>query len=147
MRKYLQRLSRQTDGGAAVELGIIFPFFTILVLGVAEYGMVMFQLMNVNHASQVGAQYAQLNGYNPPANIQAAVAAATGIPSGNVTVSEICGCSNGTGVTTTACPPPPTACGGLPAGAYVTVRVTQAYSPVAPGIASPLTAQTVVRVQ
>ena len=146
MRHYLSHFCRQTDGGPAVELGIIFPFFTILVLGIAEYGMVMFQIMNVSNAAQVGAQYAMLNGFDA-VGTQNAVANATGLPTGDVAVTEQCGCTTGTGISPTACPPPPTACGGSPAGAYVTVTVTVPYSPVAPGVASPLTAATLVRVQ
>jgi len=148
MRKHLARFRRQTRGAAAIELGIIFPFFAILVLGIIEYGMVMFQLMNVNHAAQVGAQFAQLNGFDV-ASIQNAVNAATGIGTASVTATQVCGCANGTAISpTTACPPPQNTCaGGLTAGAYVTVTIRQDYSPVAPGIASPLTAVTVVRVQ
>jgi Flp pilus assembly protein TadG len=144
--KFSRRLCRRTDGGAAVEFGIIFPFFAVLVLGLAEYGMVMFQFMNVSHASQVGANYAMLNGFNP-ANIKTAVTNATGIPAGNITVAETCGCATGTAIAATSCGPPLPACGnGLTAGAYVTVTVTRAYSPAAPGIPSPLTAATLVRV-
>jgi Flp pilus assembly protein TadG len=150
MRKHLSlsRLFRETEGGAAVELGIIFPIFTVLVLGVIEYGMAIFQIMNVSHAAQVGAQFAMLKGYNV-ANIQAAVTAATGIAAGNVTVTEQCGCAAaGPSLTVTSCGPPLPPCGGgQQAGAYVTVNVRWAYSPAAPGIPSPLVAQTVVRVQ
>lgn len=151
MRNYIRRLFRRTDGGAAVEFGIVFPFFSILVVGVAEYGIIPFQIMNINYAAQVGAQYAMLNGYNV-ANIQNAVTLASGIPAtgNNIVVTEACGCATGTAITPApnGCRPPlPTCSDGLTAGAYVTVSVSQAYSPVVPGIPSPLSASTTVRVQ
>jgi Flp pilus assembly protein TadG len=147
MSKYLRPLWHRADGGAAVEFGIVFPFFSILLLGIVEYGMVPFQIMNVSYAAQVGAQYAMLNGYNAT-NIQNAVAAASNIPAGNVTVSETCGCANGTALVAKVCVQPPLTCAdGQPAGAYVTVTVSQPYSPIAPFVPSPLTAGTMVRVQ
>jgi Flp pilus assembly protein TadG len=145
MREFLRHLFRQSNGGAAVEFGIIFPFFAILILGIVEYGMVMFQIMAVNNAAQIGANYAMLNGYNVT-NIQNAVHNATGIAAGNVTATEICGCATGTSVTNLGCGPPLPLCGTLTGGAYVTVKVTLAYSPVAPGIPSPLTAAAFARV-
>ncbi|MGA3002791.1 MAG: TadE/TadG family type IV pilus assembly protein [Acetobacteraceae bacterium] len=147
MCKYLRRLWRRTDGGAAVEFGIVFPFFSILILAIVEYGMLPFQIMNVSYAAQVGAQYAMLNGYNV-GNIQSAVTAASGIPAGSITVTEACGCASGTSLTSEVCRQPPVTCtDGQPAGTYVTVTVSQAYSPAAPGVNSPLTAATMVRVQ
>ena len=145
MWKRLRQFRRATNGGAAVEMGIIFPFFTLLVLGVTEYGLAMFQIMAVNNAAQIGANYAMINGYNPT-NIKNAVNAATNIPAANVTVTEICGCTNGTSISNLGCGPPLPLCGTQTAGAYVTVSVSQAYSPVAPGITSPLTAAVTVRV-
>jgi Flp pilus assembly protein TadG len=147
MRKFLKRLFRQTNGGAALEFGIVFPIFAVLIVGIAEYGMVMVQIMAVNNAAQIGANYAMLNGYNPTnTNIQNAVNAATGIPKANVTVAEMCGCANGATISSLGCGPPMPLCGSQTAGAYVTVTVSQAYSPVAPGIPSPLKAAALVRV-
>jgi Flp pilus assembly protein TadG len=149
MCKFLTHLWRRTDASAAVEFGFVFPFFSVLILGVAEYGMIPFQVMNINYAAQVGAQYAMLNGYNV-ANIQSAVTAASGIPAASITVTETCGCPNGTSVTAAlnGCRPPlPTCADGLTAGGYATITVSLAYSPVVPGINSPLTATTMVRVQ
>jgi Flp pilus assembly protein TadG len=149
MYEYLRRVLRRTDGGAAVEFGFVFPFLSILVLGIAEYGMIPFQIMNVSYAAQIGAQYAMLNGYNA-GNIRNAVIVATGISAGSIAVAETCGCANGTGITAApnGCTPPlPTCTDGLTAGTYVTVTVSQAYSPVVPGVTSPLIAATMVRVQ
>jgi Flp pilus assembly protein TadG len=146
MWKFLRRLCRRTEGGAAVEFGFVFPFCTILILGVTEYGLALLQYMNINNAAQVGANYAMLSGFNST-NIKSAVTSATGIPAGNITVGETCGCASGTSIISTSCGPPLPACGnGLTAGAYVTVTVNQAYASVAPGIPTTLTAAALVRV-
>jgi Flp pilus assembly protein TadG len=146
MRKFLRHIFRQTNGGAAIEFGIIFPIFPILIVGIVDYGSVIFQIMAVSNAAQVGANYALLNGYQPT-TIQNKVSAATGIAVGNISVKEICGCPTGSTVTDLGCAPPlPTCVGNQTAGAYVTVKITQPYSPVAPGIPSPLTATAFVRV-
>lgn len=146
MGTFLRQFCRRTDGGPAVEFGFIFPVFAVLIAGLVEYGMVMFQYMNVSQAAQVGANYAMLTGYNA-ANIQTAVTNATGIPAGNVTVAKSCGCATGAGISPTSCRTPLPSCGnGVTAATYVTVTVAQPYSPVAPGIPSPLRASVLVRV-
>jgi Flp pilus assembly protein TadG len=146
MCDFLRHLFRQTNGGAAIEFGIIFPIFLVLILGIVDYGAAIFQIMAVSNAAQIGANYAMLNGYNPT-TIQNKVFQATGIPTGNIAVTEMCGCPTGSGVTNTGCTPPlPTCAGNQPPGAYVTVTITRPYSPPAPGIPSPLKASSSIRV-
>jgi Flp pilus assembly protein TadG len=148
MREFLGRLFRQTNGGPAVEFGIVFPIFLILILAIVDYGAAIFQFMAVSNAAQVGANYAVLNGYNPT-TIKTKVNAATGIATANITVTELCGCPTGTSITkidSTCTPALPRCAGNQPPGAYVTVTIRQPYSPVAPGISSPLTASSFVRV-
>jgi Flp pilus assembly pilin Flp len=147
MREFLRRLVRHTSGGAAVEFGIIFPMFLIVILAVVEYGLAIFQIMSVSNAAQVGANYAMINGYHPT-TIRNKVNAATGIATANIAVSEVCGCPTGSAVTDLGCTPPlPSCAGDQRPGAYVRVTITQEYSPVAPGIPSPLTASSFVRVR
>jgi Flp pilus assembly protein TadG len=146
MREFLKRLFRETNGGPAVEFGIIFLIFPVLIAGIVYYGTAIFQIMAVSNAAQVGANYAILNGYNP-ATIQAKVNAATGVATNNISVSETCGCPTGSTVTTFGCSPPlPTCTGNQAPGAYVTVTIRQPYSPAAPGLPSPLVASSFVRV-
>jgi Flp pilus assembly protein TadG len=146
MWKLLRRLLRQTGGGPAVEFGIIFPFIAILILGITQYGMVMFQYLKISQAAQVGANFAMLTGFNV-ANVQAAATNATGVPASNIAVVETCGCATGTAISATTCGPPMPICGnGLTAGAYVTVTVKQDFTPPVPGITSPLKAAVLVRV-
>ena len=147
MGEFLKRLFRQTNGGAAVEFGIIFPIFLILILAIVEYGEAVFQIMTVSNAAQLGANYATLNGYNPTA-IKNKVNAATGIPTANVAVAETCGCPTGSGVSDLGCtaPLPPSCAANQTPGAYVTVTIRQPYSPAPPGIPSTIGASSFVRV-
>lgn len=148
MREFLRRLLRQTDGGPGLEFGFVFPILLILVLAIVDYGLAIFQFMAVSNAAQVGANYAVLIGYNPAA-IQAKVSAATGIAAANITVTELCGCPSGTAITkvdNTCTPALPRCAGDQPPGAYVTVAISQPYSPPAPGLPQVLKASSFVRV-
>jgi Flp pilus assembly protein TadG len=53
-------LSRD-DGGAAIEMGVLFPFFLTLTTGLVDVGVEMMTSMAVNNASQAGAAYAVMN--------------------------------------------------------------------------------------
>jgi Flp pilus assembly protein TadG len=128
------RLLRCNKGNAALEMGIIFPIFVALMLGVSQYGLAIFQFMEVGYAAQVGANYALTNGFNA-ANIQTAVTSATGLSTITAPLpTQACFCASGC------------ASGGI-AGVYVTVNSSAVYSPVLPGMPSPMTGQAVVRIQ
>jgi Flp pilus assembly protein TadG len=51
------RFRRSTRGGAAVELAIVLPILTLLVIGVADYGRVFFTSITVANAARAGAEY------------------------------------------------------------------------------------------
>jgi hypothetical protein len=128
-----------------MEFGIVFPIFITLMLGVGQYGMAIFQVMEVGYAAQVGANYALTNGFDT-AKIQTAVTSATALSSVTAPApTQACGCASTTGVTAAICGTP---CdGGGTAGTYVTVNASATYSPVLPGIPSPITAKAVVRIK
>jgi Flp pilus assembly protein TadG len=137
------RLLRCTKGNAALEMGIIFPIFVTLIVGIAQYGLAIFQIMEVGYAAQVGANYAVNNGFNA-ANIQTAVTSATALSTITApTPTEACFCASATGLSSATCGG--TCAGGGTASFYVTVQSSAGYSPVLPGIPSPITAQAVVR--
>jgi Flp pilus assembly protein TadG len=138
-------LLRCTKGNAALEMGIIFPIFVALMLGVSQYGLAIFQFMEVGYAAQVGANYALTNGFNV-ANIQTAVTSATALASITAPApTQACFCASTTGLTAATCG---SSCvSGETAGVYVTVNSSAVYSPVLPGIPSPMTGQAVVRIQ
>jgi Flp pilus assembly protein TadG len=139
----IRRLLRCTKGNAALETGIIFPIFVVLIVGVSQYGLAIFQLMEVGYAAQVGANYAVNNGFNA-ANIQTAVTSATALSTITApTPTEACFCASATGLSTATCGA--VCAGGGTASFYVTVHSSAPYSPVLPGIPSPMTGQAVVR--
>jgi Flp pilus assembly protein TadG len=137
------RLLRCTKGNAALEMGIIFPIFVTLIVGVSQYGLAIFQFMEVGYAAQVGANYAVTNGFNA-ANIQAAVTSATSLSTITApTPTQACSCASTTGLSAATCGS--TCATGGTAGTYVTVNSSATYSPVLPGIPSPMTGRAVVR--
>jgi Flp pilus assembly protein TadG len=142
------RLLRCTKGNAALEMGIIFPIFVALMLGVSQYGLAIFQFMEVGYAAQVGANYALTNGFNA-ANIQTAVTSATGLSTITAPLpTQACFCASLTpaiGLSAATCGA--TCASGGTAGVYVTVKSSAVYSPALPGMPSPMTGQAVVRIQ
>jgi Flp pilus assembly protein TadG len=147
MRIPIRRFLRCSHGNAAIELGIIFPIFVTLIVGVSQYGLAIFQIMEVGYAAQVGANYAITNGFKTGA-IQTAVTSATALA--NITApvpTQACGCASSTGISSAACGTTCPGTGAGPAGTYVTVNASVSYSPVLPGIPSPINAKAVVRIK
>jgi len=70
------------DGGAAIEMGIVFPFLMLLTTGLVDVGVEMMTQMAVNNASQAGAAYAVMNPADATSGgsgISAAMNAASGL--------------------------------------------------------------------
>jgi Flp pilus assembly protein TadG len=57
----LRDIIQSEDGGAAIELGILFPFLLAFAVGVSDVGAEMLSAMAVNNALQTGAAYAVMN--------------------------------------------------------------------------------------
>jgi Flp pilus assembly protein TadG len=68
----------ESRGSAAVEFALLLPFLVTLVLGMSDYGALIYQSMQVAAAAHAGALYALRNGYSAGA-IQTAVAGATNL--------------------------------------------------------------------
>lgn len=145
MKKITRAVIKCTKGNAAIEVGLIFPIFLALMLGVSQYGLAIFQFMEVGYAAQAGANYALSHGFNA-ANIQTAVTSATGLSTITAPMpTQACFCASTAGLSVATCG---SACvSGGNAGIYVTVNSSAVYSPVLPGIPSPMTGQAVVRIQ
>jgi Flp pilus assembly protein TadG len=142
------RLLRCTKGNAALEMAIVFPIFVTLIGGISQYGLAIFQIMEVGYAAQAGANYAMTNGFNV-SGIETAVTKATALPNVSATripPSQACGCASTTGISSATCGTTCPGTGAGSAGTYVTVSASVAYSPVLPGIPSPITAKAVVRI-
>ncbi len=135
-------------GSAAVEFALLLPFLVTLVLGMSDYGALIYQSMQVSASAHAGALYALRNGYNAGA-IQAAVVGATSL---TVTASPapqlVQACVTSGAVVVTAgstCPS-----GGAP-GSYVIVNAQAAVTPVvaftAFAMPSTLSSRATIRIQ
>ena len=124
-------------GAAAVELAIMAPVLVALVLGIADYGLLLEWASTMEGAARAGAEVARANPSVTSGNLTAF------FPSGiTPTVSTVCTCVDNTSVA--ACPPAPaaTSCtgktnpfiAGSPADPrifqYVQVAGTKSVSPI-----------------
>jgi Flp pilus assembly protein TadG len=155
-------------GAAAVEFAITAPVLVVLVLGVADYGVLMGDAASLESAARAGAEFAKAN-----PSVTAATLTSLGLfpTAATPTVTNICTCVDNTWPSGQGCPPELTAnpCAGTPnpfiAGTdervvqYIQVSVTQSFSPLFavvnfPGLTpttfgfpSSLSAQATIRIQ
>jgi Flp pilus assembly protein TadG len=129
LRRFFTRAADDTSGVAAVELSIIAPLLTLMMISVTDIGLGVYRKMQVEDAAQVGAQYAMRNGFDANA-ISNAVASATN--SSAITASpapvKFCGCATSSGVSTVSCGA--TCPGGAVAATYTTVSAQATYSTI-----------------
>lgn len=129
------------DGAALVEFAITAPVLVVLVLGVADYGLLMGDSAALEGATRAGAEV----GKAKPSVTASQLTALNLFPSGiTPTVTSVCTCVDNTWPTGSACPPGPlaTPCSGKTnpfiAGSpvdprvfeYVSVSATQSVSPI-----------------
>ena len=76
----------RTRGQALTEFAFVVPVFVLLLLGIADAGLGLYQDMNVINSARVGARFGSLNATNPAAVINAAQSSGVGT-SATVTVS------------------------------------------------------------
>ncbi|HEV2551365.1 MAG TPA: TadE family protein [Stellaceae bacterium] len=126
------------DGNAAVEFAIIAPVLVGLLVPVADYGLYIYDQMQLNLAAQAGMEYAARNGWAPAGIQQAAVNAspALSLTVQSVTPSQFCGCPSGNTIAQQNCSDPNTGqqahCNNDPAqplvGTYVNVTATYQFN-------------------
>jgi Flp pilus assembly protein TadG len=127
LHRFFIRVAGDRSGVAAVELALIAPVLTLMMVAVTDIGMGIYRKMQVEHAAQVGAQYAMRNGFDANA-ISNAVISATRVSSITAFPAPVnfCGCATASGVSTVSCG---TTCpGGAVAGTYTTVSAQGTYS-------------------
>jgi Flp pilus assembly protein TadG len=149
----LGRLLRSNRGIAALEFALAAPILLAALAPLADLGIAYSQDQQLRQAVEAGAQYAAIHPWNQnaPTAIAAAVTAAT--PLTGVTASpapyQLCGCPNGSGITTTTCGYYCT--NGQTSGYYVVVSAQLTYRPVLPysvlGSSKILTAQSTIRIR
>ena len=129
-------------GAAAVEFAITAPLLVVLVLGIADYGLLVADSAGLEGAARAVAEVGKAN----QGSITAAQLTALNLPPGiTPTVTPVCTCVDNTWPTGAACPPGPLAtppCAGktnpfitgTPVDKrvfeYVQVTATQSVSPI-----------------
>ncbi len=107
LRKITARLAVSRRGAAAVEFAILVPVIAAAVTGIANYGLVTFDKMELVNAARAGAQLAIFNGDNTSTANQTAIKTAvvasvsTGanITTADVTTTQACQCTNQSTIT------------------------------------------------
>jgi Flp pilus assembly protein TadG len=129
------------DGAAAVEFAITAPVLVVLVLGIADYGLLMGSSASLEGATRAGAEVAKANPSVTPAQLTALNLFPAGI---TPTVTSVCTCVDNSWPNGAACPPGPlaTPCAGKTnpfialnpvdprVFEYVNVAATQSVSPI-----------------
>ena len=156
----------QERGSIAIEFAIALPVLATLIIGAADYGVLMNTAATLRGATRAGAEYAMAYWNNPSVSnvataTQQQVCSTLGLTltSGSCSpvtpsVSTSCTCADNTSVT--PCPPDSNPCASKtnpPEGVllYVTVQATESFSPIFSwasfAFPASVTATTVVRTQ
>ena len=153
-RRHLGRLlgiaGNDTEGVAAIELGLILPVVVVAFVGTLDLGIGVYRKMQVQNAAQSGAEYALTHGFVLSA-VKTATTSATTYSAIQATPDPVrfCGCPSTSGVSSATCGS--TCAGGAQAGTYVSVSAQATYTPLIPypmlQTSYLLTAQSTVRVQ
>src|SRR5215471_18497945 len=132
------KLLAAVGGVSTIEFAVTASMLGTLVIGMLDFGMGLWQQMEVGNAARAGAQYASIKGYDST-GIQNAVTSATNLSSisASPAPSEQCGCPNASAVTffSPAQSPPcntSTCSNGSAPNTYIVVSAQATYTPVVP---------------
>jgi hypothetical protein len=97
------------DGSATVELAVVLPLLALLLMGLADYGRLMYGASAVTYAARAGASFGARSvgsSSNLAGMRQAAVDAGSdvNILLGDVAASKVCECADGTAISCTGTP-------------------------------------------
>jgi Flp pilus assembly protein TadG len=125
-------------GNAAVEFAILAPVLIGLLVPIADFGLYIYDQMQLNLAAQAGMEYAARNGWVPAGIQQAAINASPSLnlTAQDVSASQFCGCPSGNTIKQQNCSDPNTGqqanCNNDPAqplvGSYVNVTTTYQFN-------------------
>jgi Flp pilus assembly protein TadG len=126
------------DGVSTIEFAVIASMLATLAIGILDFGMGLWQQMEVGNAARAGAEYASINGMNN-AGIRSAVTSASSLSSisASPAPSEQCGCPSASAVTffsPAQSPPCNTSicANGSTPNTYILVSAQATYTPVVP---------------
>lgn len=96
LRRAVGAAARCRRAAAAVEFAVMLPIFVAVVTGVTDYGMATYRKMELMGAARSASHLAYLGTTDTTAIQNAAVGAAENtISSSDVTVTQYCGCLDG----------------------------------------------------
>jgi Flp pilus assembly protein TadG len=137
------RLLAAVEGVSTIEFAFIGSMLVTLAIGMLDFGMALWQQMEVGNAARAGAEYAAVHGWGTDGSaVQTAATSATTL-SVTASPSQVCGCPDASsGVTLTGQSPPcttPCSNGGS-LSAYISVSTQSSYALIVPfpGISSPI---------
>ena len=146
----LANLGRDRAGGSLVELSLLLPLLTLLLVAAGDFGRVMYSSITLSHAARSGAAYgSQSAGHSTDTDGIRLAAQAEAQNIGTILVSsqQVCECTAGTPV---ACTTPVCGTYGVPL-AFVEVTAVHTFTMLVnyPGLPStiPLTRRAKLRVQ
>jgi Flp pilus assembly protein TadG len=130
-RHFLPRMASDISGVAAIEFGIIVPILVLMTVAAVDIGMGIYRKMQVEDATQAGAEWAIKNGFDANA-ISNAVTSATSAPAISVSPVPVqfCGCAIGSSISAATCGAK--CSGGAKAGTYTTVSAQMTYNTILP---------------
>jgi len=129
-RASMERLFRaagKANGEALVEMAIVLPLLTLLLLGAFDMGMAAYTSIEVSNAALAGVQYGAQNATTAGdvTGIQNAAAAdASNIALGQTSASHTCICADGSASTCK-----PTDCSGSAIVTVLTVQTQATFTP------------------
>lgn len=98
------RSARSDSGSSLIELALMMPIFSIILIGSAEFARLAYASIEVTNAARAGAQYGgQTHGTAADSTGMQNVAAAAGpnVTNMQATAATYCTCSDGTSITCT----------------------------------------------
>jgi len=137
---------RARSGNAAVEFALIAPVAMLMLVGVTDYGMAVYDRMQLSSAVRAGIQYAMHHSADP-ATIEQVVMSALTIDHAAVTVTaaQVCECPGGAAAECDE------SCPDGPRRTFIRIDATQQHDALFdyPGISNPTTlqAQAFVRIE
>lgn len=122
----IRRFGADRSGSPAVEFALIMPFAVILLTGLLEFGMAVYQSDSLEAGARAGAQFALSEGLDAT-GIEDAVEAASNLDPASLSVasSQFCECAGASNSCVAACSPATT-----PLEKYISVTVDQTYEPM-----------------
>ncbi len=129
-----EKFCRDRKGSSFIEMAVLVLVVLLLCCGTMDFARVVNAGIQIANAARAGVQFGALNPGNSgnfPGMVQAALADAADLGTGQVTATarNFCGCNNGT--TEVSCTDT-TACSGTTPSGYVAVTTNYTFNPLVP---------------